>query len=237
MTVAAAPFPAARRLEGAVVAFDLDGTLVDTAPDLMGALNTLLGEQGLPPLAIETAPLLVGQGAKVMIERGFAAAGEPLDPERASRLFHHYIGIYLARIARESRPFEGMEAALDLLEADGATLAVCTNKRTDLTLALLDALDLTRRFAAIVGADLAPAPKPDARHLLTAIAQAGGDPARALMVGDSINDAMAARNAGVPVVLVSFGYTDTPAALLEHDALIDSFADLHTAALKLIPRI
>jgi phosphoglycolate phosphatase len=224
------------RLDGAVVAFDLDGTLVDTAPDLMGALNTLLAEEGLPPLALETAPLLVGQGAKVMIERGFAAAGEPLDAERATRLFDRYITLYVGRIAAESRPFAGVEAALDLLQAQGAILAVCTNKRTDLTLALLDALGLTPRFAAIVGADMAPAAKPDARHLLLAIEMAGGDPARALMVGDSVNDALAARNAGVPVVLVSFGYTTTPAIELEHDALIDSFDDLYAAALKLIRR-
>jgi phosphoglycolate phosphatase len=234
MTAAPSPLPAAGRLAGAVIAFDLDGTLVDTAPDLMGALNTLLGEEGLPPLPIAIAPLLVGQGAKVMIERGFAAAGEPLDPERASRLFARYIDLYLGRIAQESRPFDGMLAALDELEAEGAILAVCTNKRTDLSLALLDALDLTRRFAVVIGADLAPKAKPDASHLLHTIDAAGGDPARALMVGDSINDAMAARNAGVPVVLVSFGYTDTPAIQLPHDALINDYRDLFGAALKLV---
>jgi phosphoglycolate phosphatase len=226
--------PSQGRLAGAVVAFDLDGTLVDTAPDLMGTLNTLLAEESLPPLPLEIAPRLVGQGAKAMIERGFVAAGEPLDAERAARLFERYIAVYLGRIARESRPFDGVAAAMDWLQAQGAILAVCTNKRTDLSLALLDALGLTDRFAAIVGADRAPAPKPDARHLLTTIAQAGGDRARALMVGDSISDALAARNAAVPVVLVSFGYTPTPVAQLPHDALIDHFDDLPAAALRLI---
>jgi phosphoglycolate phosphatase len=210
---------------------------VDTAPDLMGALNTLLGEEGLPHLALEMAPLLVGRGAKVMIERGFAAAGEPLDEERATRLFQRYITLYLGRIADESAPFEGVLPALDALEAEGATLAICTNKRTDLSLALLDALGLTQRFAAIVGGDMAPRAKPDASHLLLTIEMAGGDPARALMVGDSNNDVLAAKNAHVPVVVVSFGYTDIPPADLGGDALIDRFDQLQTAALRLVPAL
>jgi phosphoglycolate phosphatase len=216
-----------------VIAFDLDGTLVHTAPDLMGALNILLAEEGLPPLPLETAPMLVGRGAKIMIERGFAAAGEPLHEPRASALFDRYIELYLARIADESRPYEGMIDALNELEAEGAILAVCTNKRTDLSLALLDALDLTHRFKAIVGADQAPRPKPDASHLLHTIEQAGGDPTRALMVGDSINDVLAARNAKVPVVLVSFGYTDIPPADMDSDALIDRFDELFDQVLRL----
>ncbi len=217
-----------------MIAFDLDGTLVHTAPDLMGTLNTLLAEEGLPPLPLETAPMLVGRGAKVMIERGFTAAGEPLHEPRASALFDRYIALYLGRIADESRPYEGMIDALNELEAAGAILAVCTNKRTDLSLALLDALDLTSRFKVIVGADLAPRPKPDASHLLHTIALAGGDPARALMVGDSINDVLAAKNAGVPVVVVSFGYTDIPPADLDGDALIDRFDELFEQVLKLL---
>jgi len=203
----------------------------------MGALNVLLTDEGLPPLPIEAASSLVGKGAKIMIERGFAAAGEPLDPERATALFDRYIGLYRARIAQESAPFDGAIQALDDLEAQGAILAVCTNKRTDLTLALLDALDLTKRFAAIVGADRAPKPKPDASHLLMTIAEAGGHPRRALMVGDSINDVLAARNAGVPVVLVSFGYTDIPAAEMDRDILIDRFDQLNEAALTLMPAL
>jgi phosphoglycolate phosphatase len=226
-----------QRLAGVVIAFDLDGTLVDTAPDLMGSLNTLLGEEGLPHLPLETAPFLVGRGAKVMIERGFAAAGEPLDEARATALFARYIDIYLGRIARDSAPFEGMAQALDALEAEGAILAVCTNKRTDLSLALLDALDLTKRFAAIVGADMAPKAKPDASHLLLTIQMAGGEPSRALMVGDSNNDVMAARNAGVPMVLVSFGYTEIPVEQLDRDILIDRFDELQDAALRLIPAL
>ncbi len=208
---------------------------MNTAPDLMGALNVLLTDEGLPPLPLKAASSLVGKGAKIMIERGFAAAGEPLDPDRATALFERYIALYRARIADESAPFDGVIQALDDLEAQGAILAVCTNKRTDLTLALLDALDLTKRFAAIVGADMAPKAKPDASHLLMTIAKAGGDPKRALMVGDSINDVLAARNAGVPIVLVSFGYTDIPLEELDRDILIDRFDQLPEATLALIP--
>jgi phosphoglycolate phosphatase len=208
---------------------------VDTAPDLMGTLNTVLGEEGLPPLAYEMAPLLVGRGAKVMLERGFAAAGEPLDEPNAARLFERYIAIYLGRIADESRPFPGMTEALDRFEAEGAILAVCTNKRTDLSMAVMNALNLTARFKVIVGADMAPRPKPDASHLLHTIELAGGNPARALMVGDSINDVLAAKNAGVPVVVVTFGYTDVPAKDLGGDALIDNFSELYDAAVGLLP--
>ncbi len=218
-----------------VIAFDLDGTLVDTAPDLMATLNTLLEQEGLPALPVSMAGQLVGRGAKVMIERGFEAAGETLDPDHATVLFHRYISLYRSRIADESRPFPGVIEALDALEAQGAILAVCTNKRTDLSLALLDALDLTRRFAVVVGADMAPKPKPDASHLLMAIEKAGGVPTRAVMVGDSINDVLAARNAGAPMILVTFGYTDTPAKDLDRDILIDRFDQLYDSVLALVP--
>jgi phosphoglycolate phosphatase len=223
----------ARRLDGAAIVFDLDGTLVDTAPDLMRTLNTVLAEEGLPPLAFELAPTLVGRGARAMLERGFAADGRPLEEPEASRLFDRFIDHYLDHCADESRPFPGVIEALDRLEAEGAALAVCTNKRTDLSLAVMDALGLTSRFAAIVGPDLAPRPKPDASHLLRAIELAGGDPRRAVMVGDSINDVLAARNAKVPVVLVSFGYTDIPPRDLDADALIDRFDELYGAVVRL----
>ncbi len=221
-------------LAGATIVFDLDGTLVETAPDLLGTLNHLLAREGVSPLTLEQGRSLIGQGAKALLSRGFAAAGEPLEAARLDRLFEDFIVYYLAHIADESRPFAGVIAAMDALEAAGARLAVCTNKRTDLSVALLDALGLTGRFAAIVGGDAAPAQKPDARHLLTTIDRAGGDPAKAVMIGDSISDAMAARNAGVPLVLVSFGYTDTPARDLDPDILIDHFDELPAACARLL---
>ncbi len=217
-----------------MIVFDLDGTLIDTAPDLIGALNMVLAEEGLPPVALADARHLVGHGAKAMIQSGFRQAGADLQTDRLEILFGRFIEVYLGRIAQESAMFDALESTLDLLAAQGARLAVCTNKRSDLSVALLDAMGLLARFVAVIGADLAPAPKPDARHLLAAIEHAGGSPARALMVGDSISDVMAARNAGVPVVVVSFGYTDVPAAELGADALIHHFTELPAIARRLL---
>jgi phosphoglycolate phosphatase len=196
----------------------------------------VLAEQGLAPVPLAAARSMVGRGAKALIERGFKDAGATPDPARMDALFDRFIAVYLARIAEESLIFEGLEAALDLLAAEGALLAVCTNKRTDLSLALLGGLGLTGRFAAIVGPDQAPAAKPDPSHLLAAVAAAGGHPARALMVGDSITDVQAARAAGVPIVLVGFGYTETPAHELDSDAVIGHFAELPAIARRLLAR-
>jgi phosphoglycolate phosphatase len=221
-------------LRGAVIAFDLDGTLVETAPDLIGALNVVLGERGLPQVPVASARVLVGQGARKLIENGFATAGHPLDDAEIGGLVTRFIEDYAARIASESFPYPGLIEALDELAAAGATLCVCTNKRSDLSLALLDALNLTHRFAAIVGADRAPKPKPDPSHVLAAIAAAGGDPAFALMVGDSCNDVDSAKAANVPVVAVTFGYTETPAGDLGADAVIDHFDELPAVARRLL---
>ncbi len=232
----AAP-PAPGRLAGATIAFDLDGTLVDTAPDLVGALNVVLGERGLPHVPHDAAGYLVGKGARALIARGFALAGEPLRDEEIGGLVTCFIEAYRARIASESHPFPGLEAALQTLSDAGATLCVCTNKRTDLSLALLDALRLTDRFVAVTGADRAPAAKPDPSHFLASIAEAGGDPAYALMVGDSANDVLSAHAAGAPVVVVSFGYTDIPAGELGGDALIDRFEELPVVAERILTEL
>ncbi len=224
----------AQSLVGATVAFDLDGTLVDTAPDLVGALNSVLHESRLPALPLKTARVMVGRGARALIEQGFAAAGEPLRADETPALVERFIEVYLGRIARESRPFEGALAALDALAGAGARLSVCTNKRTDLSLALLDALGMTARFAAVVGADRAPAPKPDGRHLIAAVEAAGGVIGRAILVGDSASDVGAARAAGAPSVVVSFGYTEIAAEELGGDHLIEGFAELPALALRLL---
>ena len=227
-------FPSARPLAGSVIAFDLDGTLVDTARDLVGALNAVLQEQGLAPLPFNEARLMVGRGARALIERGFAAAGEPLRVADTPPLVDRFVEIYRGQIADFSRPFDGCVDSLDDLARAGATLAVCTNKRTALSVALLDALDLTRHFAAVIGADSAPAPKPDPRHLITAIQAAGGQVERALMVGDSAADVGAASAAGVPSVVVTFGYTEIPAAELGGDYLIEGFGELGPLAHRLL---
>lgn len=221
-------------LDGAVIAFDLDGTLVDTAPDLIGTLNVLLTGEGLPALPLLDARPFIGHGARRLIERGFDAAGEHLAPERLDGLFERFLVHYNANIAVESRPFPGVVEALDAMAGAGARLVVCTNKRTDLSLNLLDALDLTRRFKAVIGADAAPAPKPDARHLTTAVDAAGGTIGRTVMVGDAATDAGAARAAGAALVLVSFGYTEIPVAELGADVLIDRFDELPDACRRLL---
>jgi len=221
-------------LDGAVVAFDLDGTLVDTAPDLIGTLNVLLAEERLQPLPLQEARPFIGRGARWLIERGFSAAGAPLPAERVPALFDRFIARYLAHIADESLPFPGVEAALDGLKDAGARLCVCTNKRTDLSIALLDAVGLSSRFDAVIGADAAPAIKPDPRHLTTAVEALGGEVARTVMVGDAATDAGAARAAGARLILVSFGYTEIPAAELGPDVLIDHFDELAPACARLL---
>ncbi len=221
-------------LKGATLAFDLDGTLVDTAPDLVGSLNAVLKEQGLPALGLRTARVMVGRGARALIEQGFSAAGAPLDADQTPALVARFITLYRDRVALESRAFEGLDACLDALAGAGAVLAVCTNKPTDLSFALLDALNLTSRFAAVIGVDRAPAPKPDPRHLFTAIEAAGGRADRAIMIGDSAADIGAARAANVPSVVVSFGYTEIPAADLGADHLIDHFSELPALAARIL---
>jgi phosphoglycolate phosphatase len=221
-------------LSGAVIAFDLDGTLVDTAHDLIGTLNWLLAEEGLRPLPLAEARPFIGRGARWMIERGFQAAEAPLAPAQVQPLFERFIDRYTGHIADESRPFPGCVEALESLKADGAKLVVCTNKLTGLSKALLDALDMTRLFEAVIGSDSTPAIKPDPRHLQTAITAVGGSPTRAVMVGDAATDAGAARAAQVPLILVSFGYTETPARELGPDILIDHFDELPAACARLL---
>lgn len=221
-------------LAGAVIAFDLDGTLVDTAPDLIGTLNLILAEHGHAGLPLGAARVLVGHGARVMLQRGFAAAGETLAPAVLEALFARFIELYRGRIAVASRAFPGAAEALDALAGEGAALVVCTNKPTGLSLALLDELGLTSRFAAVLGPDAAGAMKPDPRHLAAAVDAAGGTIGRCLMVGDSRTDVETARAAGAPVVAVSFGYSDVAPGELAADALIDRYEELPPTARRLL---
>lgn len=221
-------------LSGASIAFDLDGTLVETAPDLIGALNLMLDERELPHVPLSSARHLVGLGARVMLEHGFAEAGARFEADEMPRMVEQFVEVYRRRIADESHVFPGVEAALDHFAAEGAILLVATNKRTDLSLELLEKLGLLHRFAAVVGPDAVSRRKPDPAHLIEAIRSAGGDPARAVMVGDSANDVIPARAAGIPAVAVSFGYTPTPASELGADCLIDHFAQLPGVVAELL---
>ena len=221
-------------LAGATIAFDLDGTLVETAPDLIGTLNLMLAERGLPTVPLSSARHLVGYGARAMLEHGFAEAGAPYDAGDMPLLVDRFVELYRDRIADESHAYPGLVEALDVLEAQGCQFVVCTNKLTDLSIALLDKLGLLHRFAAVVGPDAVSRRKPDPAHLIEAIRKGGGDPARAVMVGDSMNDVIPARAAGVPVIGVTFGYTETPPAEFGADALIERFDQLPNAAAELL---
>jgi phosphoglycolate phosphatase len=215
------------------VIFDLDGTLVDTSPDLTAALNAVLLAAGRKPLPEEEVRHLVGRGARVLIERGMEATGDPVDEALVPKLLQDFIDHYGANIAAGSQPFPGAEKAIRRLIAANHPLGICTNKPEALTFKLLDALDLRRFFPVVLGADSQPYRKPDPRHLLDAIAKLGSDPRHAVMIGDSDTDLKTARAAGVPVVLVSFGYTEIPVRDLGGDAIIDHFDALDAAIASL----
>jgi phosphoglycolate phosphatase len=208
--------------------FDLDGTLVDTAPDLTNALNDVLTRRGHQPVSSETIRACVGHGARVMIEEALRRAGAEDDVDR---MLADFLVHYEANIAAESRPFPGAVAALEVFAAQGAILAVCTNKREHLSRRLLQALGIEHYFGAIAGRDTFALSKPDPRHLTGTIALAGGNPCHAVMIGDSEVDLRTAKAAGIPIILVSFGYATASPHGLSPDAIIDQFAELpHQAA-------
>ncbi len=218
------------------ILFDLDGTLVHSAPDLVGALNQVLAEEGHPPVEPGTGEKMIGLGGRILVVNGFAARGIDLAaaPERLERLTRRFLGIYESRIADETRPYPNVLATLARFIDAGWRLGVCTNKTERMARRLLDALDLSRLFHTVTGGDTFGIGKPDPRPVLGSIQAVGGDPARALLVGDSAADVGGARAAGIPVIGVTFGYTDTPVAELGPDRLVDDFADVWTAAQSLI---
>jgi phosphoglycolate phosphatase len=218
------------------VVFDLDGTLVDTAPDLVATLNTIFKREGIPPVDYQSARNMVGGGARVMIERGLATTGRKLPAGDVERMHKGFLDHYAAHIADESRPFEGVEAALDELSTKGFCLAVCTNKLERLATQVLDALNLSSRFAVICGADSFGIAKPDPTVLHRTITLAGGLPERAVMVGDSLTDIATARAAAVPVIAVDFGYSETAVAEFSPDHVVSSFAELPRLIAHLLER-
>jgi len=214
--------------------FDLDGTLVETAPDLIGALNFVLDREGLAPVPLAKARNMIGAGARKLIERGLELEDRSVSVDELNRLTKDFVAYYAEHIADESRPFEGLEAALDELEGQGFRFAVCTNKLEWLSKLLLDKLDLSKRFAAICGADTFGVSKPDPVILQQTLARAGAQLAGAIMVGDAGPDIGVARRAGIPVIGVEFGYTDVPIAELKPDRLIGHFRELPAAVNSLI---
>jgi phosphoglycolate phosphatase len=216
------------------IVFDLDGTLVDTAPDLVNALNFVLTREGLPAVPMKSARNLIGGGARKLIERGLELDGREAGLADIIRMTDDFIDHYAAHIADESRPFEDLEAALDDLTARGYRLAVCTNKLEWLSKLLLDRLGLSSRFSAICGADTFGVSKPDPAILRQTVARAGGQLASTIMVGDAGPDIGVARRAGVPIIGVEFGYTEVPIAELQPDRLIGHMRDLPAAVESLI---
>jgi phosphoglycolate phosphatase len=218
------------------IVFDLDGTLVDTAPDLVETLNLIFAREGLAPLAYKDARNFVGGGARAMVTRGFIAQGRVLSPNKLEQLFKDFIAHYSEHLTDRSLPFPGLTEALDLLAARGCRFAVCTNKLEALSVRLLDKLGLADRFAAICGQDTFGLQKPDPEILRRTILAAGGRLETALMIGDSVTDIRTARSAGVPVIAVDFGYNERPIAEFGPDQIISHFSELPVSAAAISSR-
>ena len=209
---------------GKGVIFDLDGTLVDSAPDLHWALNHVLAEEGLPTLPLETVKSLIGHGLARLVEGGFAAVGAPRSRAALAARLGRFTAIYAANLARLTRPFPGVPEVLMRLTEAGWRLGVCSNKSTALARSLLTALGLERAFAAVVGGDATPYRKPHPAPLRLALRQLGVHDA--VYVGDSAIDIATARTVGVPVLLVSHGYAEDRIGALAPDLVLDDIRSL-----------
>jgi phosphoglycolate phosphatase len=212
-----------------VLLFDLDGTLIDSAPDLTGALNALLAEQGRPPLTLAAVRGMVGDGVPVLLRRALAAAEPPLDPAMAPVLLGRYNDIYLAAATAETTVYPGVPETLAGLREAGFRMVVCTNKFQRPTLTVLEALDLARYFDAVAGGDIVPARKPDPAHLRAGLALIDAQPEEAVMIGDGINDVKAAHGVSIPVLVLPSGYGTVPAEELGGDLLLHDFREIPAA--------
>ena len=206
------------------VVFDLDGTLIDTAPDLINACNHVLREAGVAAVPDAILRPHISFGSRSMIVEGLAHHGRAMPAADIDRMWAAFLDYYARNIAVDSRPYPHVLDVLDDLARSGARLAVCTNKVETLSRKLLSALGMAERFDAICGRDTFAVCKPDPGHLLGTITAAGGDSQRALMVGDSDTDVSTARAAGIPIIGLTFGYTDVPMAELQPDALLENYA-------------
>ncbi len=209
-----------------IIVFDLDGTLVDTAPDLLDSLNHTLGAGGAAMADTAGFRQFVGHGARVMIERAYHAQQRALAADEHDRLFALFLDHYGANIPGRSKPYPGVVEALARFKSAGFLMAVCTNKTEAFAKLLLTSLNLDRYFAAICGQDTFDCRKPDPRHLTETIRVAGGSAERAVMVGDSRTDIDTAKAAGIPVVAVDFGYTDRHVREFDPSRVISHFDEL-----------
>lgn len=219
-----------------IIVFDLDGTLIDTAPDLGRALAHVLRELGGSAPPNKAMRNWIGGGGRKMVARGLAAAGIELSDAAFEDAVSAFLDHYGAHLSDHSPAFPGVFDALRALQSEGARLGVCTNKTAKYSVRLLRDLGFEEFFGDVVlGSDSLAVRKPDGGHVLGVIERLGGTAGQAVMIGDSATDVAAARNAQVPVIAVSFGYSDTPAAELGADAVIDTFAELAAALESLRP--
>ncbi|MBP2307098.1 phosphoglycolate phosphatase [Azospirillum melinis] len=209
------------------VAFDLDGTLVDSVADLMHASNALLAELGRPPVDLAAVRSFVGDGAPKLVERVLAATGGVPAPDEAARCVKRFLAIYEADPSAHSTLYPGVAETLGRLAEAGLRLGVCTNKPMAATLRLLDDLGIAGRFAAVVGGDSYPSRKPSPEPVLGLLERLGVAPAQTVFVGDNEHDVAAARAAGVArVLVVPYGYARVPLDGLPHDGILGGFAEL-----------
>jgi len=206
--------------------FDLDGTLVDTAPDLLGALNAVLRAEGRRAVNLADLRHLVGHGARAMLDEAMKRTGEPAAPERLPGLMDDFIAHYRMHIAAESRPFPGVEETLTALQADGARMGVLSNKPQELTSLLIPAIGFTRFFRAIHGAGRLEVVKPSARVFHHVIEEMGGEGSGMVMIGDSATDVATARAAGCPSIVLTYGYSSEPVETLGADRITDDFRQI-----------
>ena len=209
------------------ILFDLDGTLVDSVPDLAAAVNALLAELGRPALGLPQVTGMVGDGTSALVERALAASGARDTPLRAA--LDRFLALYEAEPTRLTRPYAGVPRVLDELAAAGWRLGVCTNKPERATRAVLAGLDLERFFRVVLGGDSGPTRKPDPGPLRAALERLGSAPGSAVMIGDHRNDVLAAQAAGMPVIFARYGYGAATLAGLEPDAAIERFTELPEA--------
>lgn len=209
------------------VIFDLDGTLVDTAPDLWRATNHVLTSSGRNPVTLDQVRAFVGYGARRLIARGFAATGTSLGTQDIEPLYDKFVTYYGANIAGASQPFPGCVDLLDRLKGDGVRIGICTNKLEGLSVRLIESLGLTAYFDTIVGPDTIGIAKPDPAPYREALRRMGAETARSLLVGDSETDVLTARAAGVPIIGVTFGYTAEPIESFKPDALVSDFSQAY----------
>lgn len=209
-----------------IIVFDLDGTLVHTAPDLLDSLNHCLASVDIAPVHENEINRIVGFGSRVMIERAYAVRQRQLAPGQLDELQAMFLEHYTDNVPGRSHPYPGVIEAIARFQNAGYVAAICTNKLEGMSKSLLSALGIAQHFKAICGSDTFPVRKPDPGHLLSTIAMAGADPNRAVMVGDSRTDIDTAKAAGIPVIAVDFGYTDRHVREFEPSRIISHFDEL-----------